>query len=275
MIASIANDQLVATVSLEEALAPWAIQALAHGDVLAVVVHCFTDPICCCFISEQLVGDHRLAGYATDDGAADIKKLGMPLFEAAGGDPEKRKRYHTRALQTIRALRELSRPAPYPMDQLRLALQESWPAGADFENLGHGRNAFVGMPRVFEGGAAALPHVDRLAWDVPDVPAARTILAQIAANVHLRTAAGGGEVELWDMDPSAGDYQRLRQAGTYGLDRARLPAPAAVVVPQAGDLILFNSHRIHAVRACRGGPRVTVSCFIGYRGEDQPLSYWS
>ena len=54
-----------------------------------------------------------------------------------------------------------------------------------------------------------------------------------------------------------------------------LPPPDAVVAPRVGDLILFNSNRIHAVRACRGGPRVTVSCFIGYRGEGRPLGYWS
>jgi predicted 2-oxoglutarate/Fe(II)-dependent dioxygenase YbiX len=161
------------------------------------------------------------------------------------------------------------------MDELRLALQEHWPAGADFESLHPGKKMFVGMPRVFEKQGGALPHVDRLAWDVPDIAAAQSLRAQIAANVHLRTADKGGEVELWAFRPDQEEYEELRLHGTYGLERAKLPPPDAVVAPHLGDLILFNSNRIHAVRPCTGGPRVTVSCFIGYRGESLPLTYWS
>jgi hypothetical protein len=275
-MSAIPADPLVATVSLEEALTPRLIQALVAGEVLAIVVHGFTDPTTCEFIAERLVRDQRLTGYdAAEEGLACIKILGMPLVETAGRDPQERERYYAQAMTSIRALRDLVRPAPYPMDLIRLALQECWPAGADFETLGTGRKGFVGMPRVFENGSATMPHCDRLAWDVPDMPAARTHLAQLAANAHLRTAASGGELEFWKLCPSTEEYDRLRKPGTYGLESAKLPPPAAVVRPQAGDFILFNSHRVHRVRECHGQPRVTVSCFIGYRGPYQPLCYWS
>jgi hypothetical protein len=269
------TSHAVLRARLTDALAPASIAALASGEQLAVVVDDFSAPDCCTSIGERLIHDHRLGGYSTADGAASIKKIGMPLFEAAGNDPAKREQYYTAALQTIRALRAISRPAVYPMDELRLALQEQWPEGADFEKLHPGKKMFVGMPRVFEARSGALPHVDRLAWDVPDVATARTLDAQIAANVHLRTADAGGEVELWSIRPDADEYERLRLPGSYGLDREKLPPPDAVVEPKVGDLILFNSNRVHAVRSCAGGPRVTVSCFIGYRGSSKPLTYWS
>jgi hypothetical protein len=266
---------LVVRSGLEEALSPPLFTALARGDMLAVVVGGFTHPDTCEQLSERLIRDHRLGGYATDDGAASIKKIGIPLFEVAGNDPAKREEYYSTALRTIRALRSISRPAAYPMDELRLAMQEQWPGGAEFEALHPGRKMFVGMPRVFDKSSGALPHVDRLAWDVPDIASARTMIAQIASNVHLRTATAGGEVELWRLMPDQAEYERLRMAGSYGLDYAKIPPPDLVVTPARGELILFNSNRVHAVRPCEGGPRVTVSCFIGYRGVEEPLTYWS
>lgn len=249
--------------------------ALAKGRTLAVIVPNFCDADWCRHVGDRILEDHRLGGYQTEDGAGQIKKLGTPLFEVAGSDPARLEQYYATARASIRALRQLSRPFPYPMDRLRLTLQETWPAGAGFEMLHPGRIMNVGMPRVFESGVAALPHVDRLAWDVPDSAKARTLRAQWAANVYLRTAADGGELELWREAPVGEAYAALRLAGTYGLDRSRLGPPQAVIRPQVGDLILFNSNRIHAVRACRGGPRVTASCFIGFRGLRQPLTYWS
>lgn len=266
---------LIVTASLDAAFAPEAIRTLARGQVLAIVVPGFTSPEGCALLSERLIQDHRLGSYATDDGAASIKKIGMPLFEAAGRDAMKLEGYYRHALQSIRALREISRPFAYPMDQLRLALQEQWPAGADFERLHPGRKMFVGMPRVFETRSGALPHVDRLAWDVKGIPSALTMRAQIAANIHLRTAGEGGEVELWHAAPAQDEYERCRLPNSYGLDRDKLSAPAVCVTPKVGDLILFNSNRIHAVRPCKDGPRVTVSCFLGYRGRSKPLTYWS
>lgn len=274
-MALLESTSAVLTVDVAEALDVDAVEALAEGEILAIVVPGFTPQATCTSISQRLIMDHRLSGYATADGAASIKKIGIPLFEAAGQDPEKLEGYYTAAAQTIRFLREMSRPAAYPMDQLRLVLQELWPAGADFETLLTGRKMFVGMPRVFDKSSGALPHVDRLAWDVPGIASARTIIAQIAANIHLRTADEGGEVEIWSDVPDREEYENLRLAGSYGLDQNQLPPPDVVIKPNVGDLILFNSNHIHAVRACHGGPRVTVSCFIAYRGTSKPLTWWS
>ena len=45
--------------------------------------------------------------------------------------------------------------------------------------------------------------------------------------------------------------------------------------PETGELILFAANRVHAVRAIRSGTRVTVSCFIGFRGRFDQLFLWS
>lgn len=47
------------------------------------------------------------------------------------------------------------------------------------------------------------------------------------------------------------------------------------ISPKAGELILFNSHLVHAVEKAREGERVTWSCFVGSQGAHQTLMMWS
>ena len=39
-------------------------------------------------------------------------------------------------------------------------------------------------------------------------------------------------------------------------------------------MVLMLSSRIHAVRASSGGPRVSMSCFVGSTGEAERLVLW-
>ncbi len=45
--------------------------------------------------------------------------------------------------------------------------------------------------------------------------------------------------------------------------------------PEPGDLLIFNSRKMHAVSPGTGRSRLAVSCFVGYRGKQQALTYWS
>jgi hypothetical protein len=57
----------------------------------------------------------------------------------------------------------------------------------------------------------------------------------------------------------------------YGLDRSKIGPPDVVLRPGVGDLIVFDTGRIHAVRRVADGVRITASCFIGVRSRWHPL----
>ena len=60
-----------------------------------------------------------------------------------------------------------------------------------------------------------------------------------------------------------------------GIEPDRLGPPCLIIRPEPGDLILFNSRRMHAVTPGNDQPRLSLSCFVGYRGVAEPLTYWS
>jgi 2OG-Fe(II) oxygenase superfamily len=247
------------------------IRELAMGTIAAVQVAKYYPEDFSHLLAQRLLGSPLFGHYAN---APDIGRVGQAYFETID-DPEKREVYYANAATWIRALRDLCAPFACPMDTLRLQLQETWPAGATLETIDN-RPMFVGLARVFENGAGAHPHQDVLARDAPAGCArARTLRAQLAANVYLKPAASGGELEIWLRKPTNGEYETLRMPGSYGVDRTLIGEPDLVLTPRTGDLILFNAHNLHAVRPAGGGPRITMSTFIGYRGQHQPLTYCS
>jgi hypothetical protein len=244
---------------------------LAEGRVRAIHLRQYYPADYALMLSQRLT-QHPLFGHYRN--APDIGRVGMAYFETVG-KPELRRHYYEKAPEWIQLLRDAAAPYESPMDQLRLHLQEHWRWGATLETA-DGRPMFVGLARVFENGGAALPHQDVLRRDAgPDCARAGTLLTQFAANIYLRLPAEGGELDLWSARLSDEEFEAIRLPGSYGADRARLPEPDAVLSPTVGDAILFDATRLHAVRPACGGSRVTLSCFIGYRGLGQPLTYWS
>jgi len=161
-------------------------------------------------------------------------------------------------------------------------LGDIWLNGACIENV-HNRKMLAGIGRVFEDNFELPPHQDILARDVSDAPIYpiypfSNLVTQLSANIYLRTPKYGGELEIWKVKPSS-----LKQPEIHDkeyeyegiIDRQILPPATTVIKPQVGELILFDSTRVHAVRASHGGPRVSMSMFIGYRNQQEPLTYWS
>ncbi len=68
---------------------------------------------------------------------------------------------------------------------------------------------------------------------------------------------------MWEAQPTDAEARALYTGHHDFYDRARLPQPAVVVRPEVGELVVFAASRIHAVRASRGGERLSASCFIG------------
>ena len=192
------------------------------------------------------------------------------------------KRYYEQAQVSIQSLRQTCFPHLSPLDKLRLELQEIWVPGAHIENV-HNQTMLAGIGRVFEDNFELPPHQDIFARDISDIgiPPAYpfdNFITQLSANIYLQIPKSGGELEVWELKPSisAREAIRDREYKYEGiLDRNSLPSATLKIKPKVGELILFDSGRIHSVRPCQNGPRVSMSMFIGYRSREKPLTYWS
>lgn len=251
--------------------------ALARGEIIAIVVPEYCPPDLCRQVAKRLVDDRWYGEYENVPG---VHKWGLNTYEGLSS-PEREERYFASAVPAIQSLRDSWSPYLSPIDRLRLELQEAWPAGANMEYL-DGRRLFVGQARVFEEGNGAIPHQDYLSWELRDLrnsdraDGAAELIGQLTANLYVQTPEVGGELELWATGYDHADYDALRLSpDSYGLNRDLIPQPAAAVKPTEGMLTLFHASRVHAVRPSEGRDRVAVSFFIGVRGTEQPLTYWS
>ena len=239
---------------------------LLDMEIDAIHVTCFYPTELSKRFAEKIMSHPELGYYKKQ---YTVERLGMGYIDV-GKTPEFTKEYHEKALDSIRLIRDLVYPHISPLDHLRLILQEIWPAGANIEHL-NSQKCFVGSCRVIGPGVALLPHNDRLARMLFD--AETDVSGQLAVNVYLQMPRKGGEVELWLVEPTPEQDKAID--ADDGLNRRQLPPPKLLIRPDVGDLVIFNSHLIHSVAAGENGHRVTMSSFIGYRGKQKPLTYWS
>lgn len=244
---------------------------LINGKTLAIRIPGFYAKDLCEKSAQKII-HHNHFNYYRNPGAGDVGKLGMAYCEIQN-DAELYNKYYSESLIQIRQSREIFAPHLSPIDKVRLELQEVWSHGANLENI-EGKTMNIGLSRVVKENAQLLPHQDVLSWDAPNYIRAYEHKTQLAANIYLQTAEGG-ELEIWNRKLSKREYENLRTPGSYEVDRRFLGSPDLIIKPEVGDLIVFESTCVHAVAPVTTGVRVTTSCFIGYRGDDQPLSYWS
>ncbi|MHC5654027.1 2OG-Fe(II) oxygenase family protein [Stappia sp. ICDLI1TA098] len=257
---------MLKTVEIARELTEESVRGLIERTVDVIHVPGFYPKDLSAEFSDRVAGHSELEAYKVQNA---LKRLGMGYVDV-GNDDDNAARYHSAAVRSIWGIRDLVYPRMTPLDHFRLLLEEVWTPGATIQVI-EGKKSFVGTCRVIEPGANMLPHNDRLARMLKDGNSGLT--GQIAVNVYLDMPPEGGELELWLSEPTP-EQDRI-QATTDGLDRSELDAPRLIVRPANGDLVLFNSQLIHCVSPGVGGRRVTMSCFVGYRGDDKPLTYWS
>ncbi|OKP04828.1 2OG-Fe(II) oxygenase [Xenorhabdus eapokensis] len=138
----------------------------------------------------------------------------------------------------------------------------------------YGKKMYVGLSRVVIPGVTFLAHHDIFAKDAPDSFKAKSLQAQFAANVYLSMPSEGGALQIWKDELSTEEFDAMR-GDSYGIEPYLLGEPALEIRPEIGDLLIFNSRCMHSVTAGVDDLRLSLSCFIGYCGTENLLSFWS
>jgi hypothetical protein len=245
-----------------------ALKQLASGEVLAIRIKEYLSSD----LSRKLADKIMMSGYAHYINAPSIGRIGMAFYEAEN-EPELLNTYFEQAHGHIENLRERCLPYTSPIDRLRCELDEAWPAGANLENL-YGQKMFIGLSRVVEPDVYFLAHHDIFAKDAPHSFHAKSLQAQFACNVYLDMPDEGGELEIWEQEMLPAEFDALR-GDSYGISPELLGKPSLRLKPNCGELILFNSRKMHAVAPSVNSSRLSLSCFVGYRGDHAPLTFWS
>lgn len=243
---------------------------LINNEVYAIRVPNHYAHEACKKVTNNFLSSDLIENYVN---AKNIGRVGMAFFEVQE-DTTLLKRYYELAKINNSLIKKTFFPYVSPIDMLMIDLNKIWQAGCKLENL-HGENMFVGLLRVLDEGAPIHPHQDVLRRDAKTSINAYSLKAQLAANIYLNMPHEGGELQLWEYGCNDEEYKRLITPGEYYVDRSKLSEPVLTLRPDAGELILFNPTRYHAVTAGKGTKRVSVSCFVGFRGEYSPLTLWS
>ncbi|MEE6161040.1 2OG-Fe(II)-dependent halogenase WelO5 family protein [Cylindrospermopsis raciborskii G7] len=252
------QDAIISAKELEE----WHLIGLLDHSIDAVIVPNYFLEQECMTISERIKKSKYFSAYP---GHPSVSRLGQELYECES-ELELAK-YQEDAPTLIKEMRRLVHPYISPIDRLRVEVDDIWSYGCNLAKLGD-KKLFAGIVREFKEDNPGAPHCDVMAWgflhcDVmawgfleyyKDKP---NIINQIAANVYLKTSASGGEIVLWDEWPTQSEYIALAyktdDPASFGLDSKKIAQPKLEIQPNQGDLILFNSMRIHAVKKIETG----------------------
>lgn len=243
------------------------LRALIAGEVLVLRVPNFASEELCRRVTDQI----QAVGYEDYVNAPTLGRIGMSFYET-GGKQERIDHFFETAMSNIHVLRDACAPYACPIDVLRCSLDEMWPTGSNLQILG-GKKMFVGLSRNMRPGTPMLAHHDMFGRHSKE-PEANDVLRQMAANVYISLPEVGGELVMWKNEITDAEFL-ARRGDKYGMFHEDLGEPDLVVKPQLGDFILFNARKMHGVAAGSGCDRLTFSCFVGYRGDDKPLTVWS
>jgi hypothetical protein len=153
-------------------------------------------------------------------------------------------------------------------------LQRLWPSGIERMRLPSKGLLAPFTIRIFGGGVGIEPHQDVLSAEASEDPLAASLVHQFSVNLYLETSSSGGELVL---DRHIGLREEYRD-----LVRGPVEVPQYLlhefgrIQPEAGDLIITSSYRVHSVTAVAPHERrITLSFFLGELSTTEPLRYWA
>jgi len=244
------------------------IDALIRNEIQVLRIPNFVSIAICQEISKGL----KSTGYNDYVNAPQVGRIGMSYFET-GLKPEIIEQYFSTAIENINILRDACAPYSCPIDTLRCVVDEVWNNGCMLQTL-YGKKMFVGLSRCMKPGIPLKAHHDMFGRHAPDTPEAQSLISQFGVNVYIDVPEIGGELAMWDDEISDREFLESR-GNDYAIPLEKLGPCDYSTKPENGDLIFFNARKLHAVLAGEGKDRLTLSAFLGFRGNQEPLTLWS
>lgn len=140
-----------------------------------------------------------------------------------------------------------------------------------FEEDGHGPY-FAGAFRSFRGHGRL--HVDHAPTHITTDWSVKNILAQLSWNIYYSVLNSGGETKIYDTILT-NENNALKVPNDYYFPYEVLESDRHLtVVPEVGDLLLFNTRNFHEVMGNEDGRRLSQTSFIGVK-RDGSLHLWS
>ena len=265
-------DDKYSDVRFSTQLTYQSLQDLCNGDILVIKVANYYSSLACEKILHNLDRDQGGAERYDNAPELDIYRLGMAYFETRF-NKSLLDTYFSSAEKFNEAVEDICYPHATPLEKFVNDIDELWPSGATVQTL-ENKDMMPGLLRIILQNQLFPPHQDLLTRDVPNLPKNEHPISQLAVNVYLRNFEEGGELEIWDYAPDDEEVKYLYTGDHDFIDTDKIPVGSLKIKPEAGDLIIIQSSKLHSVLPGKGGNRVAFSCFNAYRGEDKPLTYW-
>lgn len=251
------------------------LQGLVSKELIAIRIPNFFPAALCDLAAEEITNYGTKDYYEVTKKIGIMRKIGTAIFDYAENPEEVHKYYDN--VESTKSLLDSIFDNWNPILKLQKILDKTWKAGCYNESL-HDKDMYAGLIRILDKGSYALPHQDMTMWDMPNCEKAQTIKHQFAVNIYIQTPQKGGELVVYDHSiRSRSEYQSRKIDGTYGIDTSFISRKNKITMkPRKGDLIISNSQMLHEVLENTSRlPRITTSCFINYRGKNQPLLMFS
>lgn len=248
-----------------DALTQESLTALRQGEICAILFNDLALPEEC---ARAALAVRTLTAQSSYRWSSDLSIVGVSIGEAHESD-EALERYLAEGAHTSRVVRDVVFGGVSPIDRVTLQMLQLWPSGIRVPSLG-GRTFLQQVLRRWKQGGGASAHLD---LSNTPVLAPFGITKRLGINCYLEMPSEGGAVEFWSRAFAEEEYLALRQAPpNYGLAREVVGEPDLRIRPRAGQAILFDASRPHAVEPVAGhGERITDASFYGYAGDDAPL----
>lgn len=264
-------------------------ELIANNDLCAIHVPGFCSPTVADSLSKRALEEYthwKLGGV-----------IGTDMFYAGGSIPKEVTehswpdfyRYFSERGDFIYKQRAMS-GGTWPVDHLRLELDEAWPFGACLgQYLGQKlRPAIMRIMSEKDDLNLSVPKHGFIHTD--DFSKLKPARGTFSANIYLKIPEEGGALYIWSINLNRlkGIRNRLSariltmimsQSYVFDIEWQQkilklLPEPN-IIEPKTGDLVIFHSGRPHSVAPVTKGIRVTNQLFIRANGRQTPLTIYS
>lgn len=255
-----------------------AIDLIIHRKLLLIVMDTPYDEKVCASIRDSILSTHQLTRYSINGANDGVVHTGITYSECMTSK-SKYEEYFRYAEISSQTIRDSVFPYVSPLDYTFDLLKRRYRRGAIVAEVG-GRKLRTGGFRIFPNGSRVEPHQDIPSIHCPASPLMEQLQTLLSCNFFIDSGDEGGDFEIWNQQPSKHEFElhcHKEREQSYGIKRDYLGPPDISYRPKSGQILIFNTLNVHAVRevSFRGRKRITASFFGGYIDKNSALNIFS